>query len=880
MPEGFKLLDAYVEVTASGKGLAEKVGKDFTDEAPAAAKKSSASFGSSLLDGFKALPSVGGSVAAKVGDDFEKAAPESARRSSSSFGSSLLSGMGGLRSIGGSAAGFFGSAFTGIIGGLVGGVTSTVMGAIGNTVGAIGNMLTSVSSLVASTVIDFNSTLQNATIGFTTMLGSGEKSAAFLNQLQDFAKTTPFEFKNLIANAQNMMGMGIAAKDVIPDLTALGDSVASIGGSASQVDSVTLAFDQMSAKGTLDMGNMNQIMQNGVPSALKIMAAAYHVTTGQMIENISTGKVQADVALPALVKGIEKGTKATAALGGMMDKQSTTFTGALSNIQDGLTQTVSKAFKPFFDVASEGMQSFATALSGKPAERFQKDVTKALQPLAKDIGKWFKGIDFNKIFSDAGSDVKEFGKFLKSKDFADFVGQMKDIATSVKQASPVILKAIKDLGPGFLGVIKWMVDTTSAFADGASQWVGIFKAIGKWFKDTVAAFQDGFNQIAKFVTDTVAAFQDGWNQIATAFKNVTGWMKGLKGDIRGWGKDAGTWLLQAGRDIVAGLIKGLEQTASGVGTVIGGIANTVKDVFTGPSGIDSHSPSKVFEKYGTWIIQGLQKGLLGSVDQIKQASTDLSDAVKSAFSTTNMTSTQEDAALKHIKKVTADLVYDANVRTKAVAALAAAKDTLAGLKSDKASYGADLRTSVIGAGAIGSLYGAATTTSSSAMAGTLDGASYTGSYTSTSTSGGGLSGVKAGLKTLLANTKAFTANLKKLVTMGLDKTTLQQLLDAGPTDGLPITADLLADPAGMKQIVSLQKQLYTAGTSLGSYASGQMYDKQITAAQKVVTADQRAVTQINVEMKIDAKQINDVAKMVAALNALSATAKAKKAAKK
>jgi tape measure domain-containing protein len=124
-------------------------------------------------------------------------------------------------------------------------------------------------------VIDFNSTLQNATIGFTTMLGSGEKSAAFLNELQDFAKSTPFEFKNLISNAQNMMGMGIAAKDVIPDLTALGDSVASIGGSAAQVDQVTLAFDQMAAKGTLDMGNMNQLMQGGVPSALKIMASAY-----------------------------------------------------------------------------------------------------------------------------------------------------------------------------------------------------------------------------------------------------------------------------------------------------------------------------------------------------------------------------------------------------------------------------------------------------------------------------------------------------------------------------------------------------------------------------------------------------------------------------
>src|SRR5215467_13130593 len=103
--------------------------------------------------------------------------------------------------------------------------------------------------------IGFNAQLQNSSIAFTTMLGSAQKSKAFLDQLQQFAKTTPFEFGDLVSNAQNMMGMGIAAKDVIPDLRALGDSVASIGGSAQQVNSVTLAFDQMTAKGTLDMGN-------------------------------------------------------------------------------------------------------------------------------------------------------------------------------------------------------------------------------------------------------------------------------------------------------------------------------------------------------------------------------------------------------------------------------------------------------------------------------------------------------------------------------------------------------------------------------------------------------------------------------------------------
>lgn len=576
MPEGFKLLDAYVEVTASGKGLAEKVGQDFQSEAPSAAKQSSASFGANLLAGFKALPSVGGSVAHTVGSDFEKAAPEEAQKASSSFGSRLLGGMGGLKEVGSTGASFFGSAFAGILGGLASSVGYAALNAVGNTVSAITGMLADVGSLVAKTVIDFNSELQNATIGFTTMLGSGQKAQDFLMQLQEFAKTTPFEFGNLVSNAQQMMGMGIAAKNVIPDLTALGDSVAAMGGSAQQVDSVTLAFDQMNAKGTLDMGNMNQLMQNGVPSALKVLAASYHTTTGNMIDMISTGKVQADVALPALVKGIERGTTATRALGGMMDKQSSTFTGALSNIQDGLTQTVSKAFKPFFDVASGGMLRFANSLSGKPAEKFQKDVTKALKPLADDLGKWFKGIDFDKIFTDGGKAVTKFLKDIKPKDVTDALNGVKDVLKEVADGfkdvkakdlikdfkdlvdvAKLVVKALKDWAPVFVGVIKWFVDTTGAFADGASQWKVIFGAIGKWFGDTVKAFQDGFNQIAGFFSD----------------------FEGMLSDAKKHVSDFITWMSQAGANLIQGFINGILGKGNAVSDAIGHIADIAQSVF-------------------------------------------------------------------------------------------------------------------------------------------------------------------------------------------------------------------------------------------------------------------------------------------------------------
>lgn len=303
--------------------------------------------------------------------------------------------------------------------------------------GALGNALTNGISAAFSfgkdAVFGFNSQLQQADIGFTTMLGSSQKAGTFLKQLQDFAKTTPFEFGDLVSQAQQMMGMGVAAKDVIPDLTALGDSVASIGGSAQQVDSVTLAFDQMSAKGTLDMGNMQQIMQNGVPSALKILADHYKTTTGQMIQMISTGKVQSSEALPALVAGIEKGTKSTAALGGMMEKQSTTMAGALSNIKDSATQAMAGAFKPLFDAASGAAQGLANFLGSGAITNASKRVSEGLSSFFKDTADGIRGI--RRGWSDMydGIDSHSITERIGAQAH-DALGQIANIGTGFKRA--------------------------------------------------------------------------------------------------------------------------------------------------------------------------------------------------------------------------------------------------------------------------------------------------------------------------------------------------------------------------------------------------------------------------------------------------------------
>jgi tape measure domain-containing protein len=371
----------------------------------------------------------------------------------------------------------FGSSFTGSV--------LRYTARIGAGLAILGGV-TKAFGFVKGAAIDFNSQLQQSTIAFTTMLGSGQKAKVFLDQLQQFAKTTPFEFTDLVKNAQNMMGMGIAAKDVIPDLRALGDSVASVGGSAQQVNSVTLAFDQMAAKGTLDMGNMNQILQNGVPTALKILAASYKVTTGQMIKMISTGKVQSSDALPRLIKGIEQGTSATAALGGMMDKQSQTFVGAMSNIKDSVTQALAGAFRPLFDTVSKGAQGFATWLGSPTFANFGTRVAKGISAAFTAVGR-FIGLART---------------FLTSVDWSPFIRLVQTIWHVIADdLVPAIRNLVVSYGPQIKAVLGAAFGAVFAAVSALSP---VLAAVGTAIKAFFGFISDNKATVATFVGILVA----------------------------------------------------------------------------------------------------------------------------------------------------------------------------------------------------------------------------------------------------------------------------------------------------------------------------------------------------------------------------------------
>lgn len=237
-------------------------------------------------------------------------------------------------------------------------LNAVAMGAVAGAAQAVTTALIGLAqqgfAAVAQSAIGFNAHLEQAQIGFTTLLKSGEAAETFLKDLRDFAQRTPFEFKELIPAAQRLKAMGFEAADIIPILTDVGNVASSMGGNMKEsVDRVVRALGQMRSAGRVNAEDMNQLIDVGVP-AWQILADAIGKTTGEARKMSEEGKLSSDIMINAFRQWSQ------ANIGDAMEKQSKTFIGAMSSIRDAVESATAQAFQPLF----ETIRDLAVRLSG------------------------------------------------------------------------------------------------------------------------------------------------------------------------------------------------------------------------------------------------------------------------------------------------------------------------------------------------------------------------------------------------------------------------------------------------------------------------------------------------------------------------------------
>ena len=169
---------------------------------------------------------------------------------------------------------------------------------------------------------------EQSRIAFDTFLGSAEKGKKLLKEVSDFARKTPFELPQVVEATQQLLAYGVEAKNVIPNLTMLGNASR---GNAEILGRLIMAFGQVKAATRLTGMELRQFTEAGIP-LLEELAKSMHKTVPEIKDLVSEGKV----GFPEVEKALAGMSGEGGRFFNLMERQSHTFNGVVSNIKDNI----------------------------------------------------------------------------------------------------------------------------------------------------------------------------------------------------------------------------------------------------------------------------------------------------------------------------------------------------------------------------------------------------------------------------------------------------------------------------------------------------------------------------------------------------------------
>lgn len=184
---------------------------------------------------------------------------------------------------------------------------------------------------IAGAAIKVAASFEQSQIAFTNLLGSAGAAKSKLQELQNFAKVTPFQFSDLVKSTQKMLAYGFAAQSVVPMLRDIGDANAGLAGGAEGLERVVRALGQMKAKGIVSAEEMNQLTEAGI-KGWQYLAKTLNVDVATAMKMVTARSVDAETAISSLLAGMRRD------FGGSMAKMAETTAGKFSNLKDEMEQ--------------------------------------------------------------------------------------------------------------------------------------------------------------------------------------------------------------------------------------------------------------------------------------------------------------------------------------------------------------------------------------------------------------------------------------------------------------------------------------------------------------------------------------------------------------
>ena len=177
-----------------------------------------------------------------------------------------------------------------------------------------------------TSIVQVRGQFQQLEIAFETMLGSKSKAHALMQQMEETAAKTPFDLDGVANGAKQLLAYGESADKVNDTLVRLGN-IAS--GLSLPLNDIVYLYGTTMVQGRLYAADVRQFTGRGIP-LVKELAKMYGVTADEINNMVSAGKI----GFPDVQKVLNKLTDEGGQFYNLMEKQSKSLTGMISNLGD------------------------------------------------------------------------------------------------------------------------------------------------------------------------------------------------------------------------------------------------------------------------------------------------------------------------------------------------------------------------------------------------------------------------------------------------------------------------------------------------------------------------------------------------------------------
>ena len=419
--------------------------------------------------------------------------------------------------------------------------------------------------------IAYNAEIETYMTRLTTLTGDAKKAESILERIKKDALKTPFDVASLTQAESLLLSTGLSAEDARKDVLALGDAISASGGGSAELSRMAV--------------NMQQIRNVGRATALDIKQFAYAGIDifGLLADSMGISRAEAadlDVTYEMLSDALAKASSEGGKYYQAMEKQSKTYTGAMSNLK--------QSFSVFKGELSKGLFNALKKIIG-PLKKMFDWLAKNSDIVISIVGPLLTFINVIAgflIVNKATAALKAFNAMLMANPVMAITAAVAALVVGIialwnrceafRNAVKTIIDVISAYIKGVYNVVKAVIDAIMAVISPIIDFVkNIFLLLVAVVTMGIEAIMNFILPIVDFIWNTIlspivnffmSAFQAIWNFISpiingigTAFKVVKDAIITAFKAVRDTIKNIFTTIANIIKAPINGIIKGINK---------------------------------------------------------------------------------------------------------------------------------------------------------------------------------------------------------------------------------------------------------------------------------------------------------------------------------